>query len=413
MFYLMVLFFMACNEDSINDPIPECNQTDPCATDACRPQDCTEDSLWFGLDTFWSSKIEGACLAMAQSNDIIVVSGFYGLDMFVKGFSKDSGEELWTFFDDRFDGISSLNVYEQTKKVVLQDFKTVIVLDMKTGEKLSEYRPAEYKAHFSWGYLEEDDYYYMTIEERDESDAYIQRSHITDMESWEKVFSVSKMPYEFDLGLISGMNYESGNLVFKCGLIGQDQPFVVSVNINTNDINWIYEVPGKNANNLRQVTIQGDEVYHVAKYGVHALSVHSGEFIWSRTFEGNDAYSLSRFENTIYTQEGNIIWFYTDYIDSDGGALCMDAQTGEVIYDREFNAFDINTVHQHAGVMYFGSNRGVLYAVRTSDGQVLWDTEDQIPFGKYYADCVVLDQEREVLYGFNGQELVAINIADD
>jgi len=413
MFYLMVLFFMACNEDSINDPIPECNQTDPCATDACRPQDCTEDSLWFGLDTFWSSKIEGACLAMAQSNDIIVVSGFYGLDMFVKGFSKDSGEELWHWTDTRFDAISNLQIHDESERVILQDFSSIIALDLISGKKIVDFKPADYSSHFSFGFLEEDDYYYYCVREPDKSNYYIIRSLASDLQNWDAVFDIKKFNKPFESVILEGMNYETGNLVFLASLSGQSfGTYTINYSIDKEEINWYFRDSLTDASNFEQVDIYNQIVYYVTKGAVYCLDLQDGSCKWQQSFDENAKW-LSRFENTIYTQEGNIIWFYTDYIDSDGGALCMDAQTGEVIYDREFNAFDINTVHQHAGVMYFGSNRGVLYAVRTSDGQVLWDTEDQIPFGKYYADCVVLDQEREVLYGFNGQELVAINIADD
>lgn len=393
--------------------IPPCNSEDVCAENACEPELCDMDSLWFGLDTSWSMEVNGTGSTMQQSEELIILSGAEGLEMYIKAFSKTDGKQIWSWTDSRFGWISSVQIHESSGRVILQKDKTIIGLDLQSGEKLLEYNPTEYHPEFTYGYLEGDNYYYYTVESTDRSDKFIIRSAVNDLQNWEIIFKLSDFPVENESAVISGMNEYDGKLFFKCGLIGQAKSFVVSVNIATRDINWIYEVPGKNANNLRQVTIQEDEVYHVAKYGVHALSTHSGELIWSKTFEGNDAYSLSRFENTIYTQEGNVVWFYTDYIDSGGGALCMDAQTGEVIYDQEFNAFDINTVSHHKGIMYFGSNSGVLYAARTSDGKTLWDTADQISRGKYYVDCVVLDQEREVLYAFNGQEVVAINIADD
>jgi len=411
---LLVFFLVSCEDNGMVGFIPPCNSEDVCADNACEPELCEIDSSWFGLDTLWAMEVDGTGNTMEQSEDFIILSGAEGLDMYIKAFSKADGKQLWSWTDSRFGWISSVQIHEQTGRVILQKDKTIIALNLQSGEKLLEYNPSEYYSEFTYGYLEEDNYYYYTVESTDRSDKYIIRSAVSDLHNWEIIFKLSDFPFENESAVISGMAEYDGNLFFKCGLIGGEaKSYVVSVNVATHDINWIYEVSGKNGNNLRQVTIKDNVIYHVAVYGVHALSVHSGELIWSRIYEDNDSYSISRFENTIYSQEGNVIWFYTDYIDSDGGALCMDAETGEVIYDREFNAFDINTVSHHKGIMYFGSQRGILYAARTSDGQVLWDTEDQIPFGKYYADCVVLDQEREVLYGFNGQELVAINIAED
>ena len=72
-------------------------------------------------------------------------------------------------------------------------------------------------------------------------------------------------------------------------------------------------------------------------------------------------------------EHGRIYVTTSDYIYGQGHLICLNASTGEVIWDLDSSpSRDETGPTIHDGVVYFGTLDSKIYAVNASDGEIIW-----------------------------------------
>jgi len=183
----LIIFWSSCTE-TINE-LPPCNNTDPCAEDACQPQNCIEDTTFVGLDTLWKTDMEGGNIKdMFIDDESIYVNVLTNNSFYIASYSRNTGELNWKYSNE-LGSISSMVLYNN--KIICQRWNTVLCLSTETGNEISNHSIDIARASSTYGYLLEN-YYYTCMRTSDESEEYLLRSNINDLVSWEVVYTLNR-----------------------------------------------------------------------------------------------------------------------------------------------------------------------------------------------------------------------------
>jgi eukaryotic-like serine/threonine-protein kinase len=136
---------------------------------------------------------------------------------------------------------------------------------------------------------------------------------------------------------------------------------------------------------------------------VFAVDAHTGAIVWRHNVPGQFFLSSPTVVgDVLYVGSGFFLPYYT------GAVYALNAHTGEELW-RNANVNAIQTAPTvGGGLVYVGSDFGVIYALDGSTGQVRWSYDTTIGAGTGSAGALV----NGVLYLGLGQFLFAMNAAD-
>jgi len=420
--HILLLFclWVSCNEP-LND-LPPCNENNPCAEDACQPENCVEDSTFVGLDTLWSLNLKGSIRNAVLDGDNL----YFNLRT-DEGFNivkvSHSGELLWEYTNDLpytaiMHNASNLNA------LIGQYFDHVFSIDGESGNELVNSSIGLGIPSTTYGYLI-DNYYYSCVHKNDESEAYLVRSDVEDLENWEVIFTVKRS----DVGG-SRPNVESVNrwahpdtqdeiLVLQHRMAFPNRVDLVAYNLSADSILWWHpEIDENGDSNIRQITISHGRAYFQGTSKLRCFDIATGDLIWETNYgpwnQGGKFFGLG---DIVFTASEDIL-----VVKYHEGLLALNAATGAEIWDK--NDDDIHNTSSFTMTMYndivffthVGNGltyNGPLWAIRASDGEEIWMKSTDFATTGSFSGPVLIDEERKVFYTRHEGNLIAFRMPED
>ena len=158
----------------------------------------------------------------------------------------------------------------------------------------------------------------------------------------------------------------NGKVIFGAGGDG-----VYCLDAGTGDKLWQYpsvHVDGSPA-------VHDNRVYFGSGYGkqaVYCLSLDDGSEIWTVDTQYPAWGAPAVYDDRTYigTGVGN---FAASSEEPAGGVVCLNAETGEILWEFDAGGTVLGAVAVDAGKAYFGSRDASLYCVDASSGEEIWD----------------------------------------
>ena len=150
-------------------------------------------------------------------------------------------------------------------------------------------------------------------------------------------------------------------------------------------------------------------VYVGSGYGseaLHCIDWETGTAVWSIPLDVPAWGGLSSIDGRVYVGIGNGNFGMSDPIEPIGGVLCVDAQSGDVLWQFEAQDAVLTSVAVHNSRAYFGSRDGFFYCIDAVSGDEIWryDVETPILSSPALTDA-------HAYFGANDGKLRAIHLA--
>ena len=413
---IIITSFWACN-DSIQEI--SCSE-DPCATNACRPQDCINrmDSIFLSLETLWASKpglIKGNIENIKQSSSQIFINSTLSQGHEVLCFDKHNGSLLWKFMNPNAPRYSDMHYHEGSNRLILQIGLWTTILDASNGQLISDTKPEGYSASANYGSLI-GDYYYLPARSNDENMGFVLKSHVDDLVEWKEIYEISSIQVDGNRPSINSMNLwvqpTTGDeiLLFQHRMAFPQRIDLVAYNLTADTIHWWHkDIEPDGNSNIRQIQIFKDRAYFQGSNTIHAVNMIDGSYQWKYYDPQKDFICC---HNIVFDPAANVV--VDNYSNlNQSGIMAWDADDGSV---RWVNTAEDNYQAEEK-IVFEGiilQADGSLDKYNTSNGRLefaLSDKERWLGF-----DQLIIDKEKKVLYtlfgsnGSYGRKLVAITM---
>ena len=419
--HLFILFCLWASCTEPIDDIPPCNEANPCAEDACQPENCNEDTTFLGLDTLWKTDMEGGNIKdMYMDDENIYVNVLTSTSFYIASYARNTGELNWRFSND-LGYTGTMNLYEN--QVLGQTWNTVFSLNKKTGEEIKKVSISNNTAKTSEGYVLKD-YYYTTRGSRNRSTCI--RSHVDDLENWEVVYEITQPeidgfePNTVSYNLWDHPETEDEILVFQHRMAFPDGRIdLMAYNMTADTVLWWHEEVDENGNsNQRQITISQGRAYFQGTSKLRCFDIATGDLIWETNYgpwnQGGKFFGLG---DIVFTASEDIL-----VVKYHEGLLALNAATGAEIWDK--NDDDIHNTSSFTMTMYndivffthVGNGltyNGPLWAIRASDGEEIWMKSTDFATTGSFSGPVLIDEERKVFYTRHEGNLIAFRMPED
>ncbi len=416
-----LFLWVACNEP-INK-IPACDEVNPCAEDACHPEECILDSTFVDLDTLWKIDMEAGNLkGMLMDDNSIYVNVLTSSSFYIAAYKRTSGELKWRYSND-LGSVRSFELYEN--KIIGQKWNTVFSIDANTGTEISNHTIDIGKPSTSYGYLL-DQHYYTSIRNGKNSEAYLVRSNVNDLEEWETVHTVFQSELEGNEPTIESTNKwidpmtKNEVLVFQYRTAFPELRIdLVAYNLTADSILWWHkEIDENGDSNIRQITISQGRAYFQGTSKLRCFDIASGDLVWETNYgpwnQGGKFFGLG---GIVFTASEDIL-----VVKYHEGLLALNAKTGEELWDK--NDDDIHNTSSFSMTMYndivffthVGNGltyNGPLWAIRASDGEEIWMKSTDFATTGSFSGPVLIDEERLVFYTRHEGNLIAFRMPED
>ena len=124
---------------------------------------------------------------------------------------------------------------------------------------------------------------------------------------------------------------------------------------------WKYKTEGEFTPYIH-VTIYDDKIYAGGEDGLYCLVINNGDLIWKYPTD-------ERIYSTPCTANGLV--YFAAY---DGYVYCLDAYSGEKIWDFKTNSYELRSSPAYAdGKIYLASSVGKIYCLDAFSGEKIWD----------------------------------------
>ena len=418
--FTILLSWSACTEP-IQD-IPPCNDTDPCAVDACQPENCVEDTTFVGLDTLWKTNMEGGSIRhMLMDANNIYVNVLTSESFYIASYDRSTGKRNWKFSNE-LGSISAFALYED--QIIAQNFNALVALDKETGQELIRHNIRIGKTSTTYGYIL-GSYYYTSMLKGDESEAYLVRSQASDLQNWEIVYTVTKESVNGSQPDVESTNRwvnpitQDEILVFQHRMAFPNRVDFVAYNLTADSLLWWHEEIDENANsNIRQITISQGRAYFQGTSKLRCFDIATGDLIWETNYgPWNQGGKFFAAGSIVFTASEEIM-----VIKYGSGLLALNALTGEELWDK--NDDDIRNVSSFFMTMYNDivffthpgnglSYSGPLWAIRASDGEEIWMKSTDFTTTGDFNGPVLIDEERLLFYTRHEGNLIAFRMPED
>ncbi len=419
-FLAFFIFWTSCTEPI--DDIPDCNSTDPCAEDACQPENCIEDSTFVGLDTLWKTDMEsGSIRHMVMDDDSLYVNVFTSSGFFIASYNRNTGLRNWRFSNE-LGSISAMSLYED--RIILQNWNAIVAVNKESGKELTRHNIRVGKSSSTYGYVL-GSYYYTSMLKSDESEAYLVRSEASDLRNWDVVYTVTKQGVNGSQPDVESTNRWvspiTGDeiLVFQHRMAFPNRVDLVAYNLTADSILWWHPEIDENGNsNIRQITISQGRAYFQGTSKLRCFDIASGDLVWETNYgpwnQGGKFFGLG---GIVFTASEDIL-----VVKYHEGLLALNAKTGEELWDK--NDDDIHNTSSFSMTMYndivffthVGNGltyNGPLWAIRASDGEEIWMKSTDFATTGSFSGPVLIDEERLLFFTRHEGNLIAFRMPED
>ena len=420
-FYIitLILAITSCNE-AIDD-LPPCNEANPCANNACEPENCVEDTTFVGLDTLWKTDMEGGNIKdMYIDDESIYVNVLTNNSFYIASYSRSTGDLNWRYSNE-LGYVGTINLYEGL--IIGQTWNNVFSLNKKTGEEIKKVSISNITAKTSEGYVLKD-YYYTTRGPRNRGTCI--RSHVNDLENWEEVYQITQAEIDgFEPNTVSYNLWDNPEtrdeiLVFQHRMAFPDGRIdLMAYNMTADSVLWWHKDIDEGGNsNQRQITLSQGRAYFQGTSKLRCFDIASGDLIWETNYgpwnQGGKFFAAGSIVFTA-SKEIMVIKYAT-------GLLALNALTGQQLWDK--NDDDIhNTINfwmtMYNDIVFFThvgnglTYNGPLWAIRASDGEEIWmKSTDFVTTGNFNGP-VLIDEERLLFYTRHEGNLIAFRMPED
>jgi len=420
--HLFILFCLWASCTEPIDDIPPCNEANPCAEDACQPENCVEDTTFVGLDTLWKTDMEGGNIKhLLMDDDNIYANVLTNNSFYIASYSRNTGKLNWKYSNE-LGSVSSIVL--DNRKIICQRWNTVICLNTETGDEISNHSIDIARSSSTYGYLLKD-YYYTCMRKSDESEEYLLRSHVDDLVTWEIVYTVNRNDVNGSRPNVESTNHwenpltQDEILLFQHRMSFPARIDLVAFNLTADSILWWHKDIDENANsNIRQITISQGRAYFQGTSKLRCFDIATGDLIWETNYgPWNQGGKFFAAGSIVFTASEEIM-----VIKYGSGLLALNALTGEELWDK--NDDDIRNVSSFFMTMYNDivffthpgnglSYSGPLWAIRASDGEEIWMKSTDFTTTGDFNGPVLIDEERLLFYTRHEGNLIAFRMPED
>ena len=399
----LVIFFISCEKSSLPNPA-DCPNL-PC-TDGPVPSKLGK------LDTLWSVPFSSG--SYRPSEHIKVIDGvvYFSVGSNIIAYNSSNAKELYRWDDPDLGRQSSFEVCTSTMQVIVQSQSRIRSVDLVSGTTIASYHQKieGYMAGQRGALL--GDYYYYTKRKSDRSIAILMRSHKSDLQNWEEIYTLIQGE---DTGG-SWANIESYNLwinptngdsvlVFQHRMSVPNRVDVVAFSLNTREILWRHNDVNTSGNsNHQQMLVMNDKAYIMAAEVVIAYDMFTGEVVWEHF--AHDLAIRFMFQKFGFAESINAI-----LVKGNSHRLYgLDPETGEknlFVDDATFDSVGSGSPTYHNGIIYY-TTYGQLHAVRAATGEILWKEDSSMRHNSGFNGDIAIDKENGVLFAADGYFLYAI-----
>ncbi len=408
MWMLIFVSFWACKDAGVDIPCSE----DPCAFDACEPQDCEQsrDSTFMGLDTLWASKpgqIVGSIKNIAQSDEYIFLNLILPQGYEIQCFSKHDGKRVWKYDEYPVGWFGDMHYDPISDRLIMQSWNTIVVIDPNNGESILHMEVFEDRNRSGGGAFGKllDGYYYLPMETNNRTVGGAVRSKTTDLQNWEWAYKITQSEMDGIEPSTDSYNLwihpETGDKIL---MLQHRMSFpskridLVAYNMTADSMYWWHkDIEPVGNSNIRQIQIFKDRAYFQGSRTIHAVNMIDGSYQWK--YDGGES-DFSCCHSIIYANNENLIVDNYTRDSEDSGLMAWDAVNGSVQwvtnvknYQAEGKEYYKSFVIQADGYLrVYHAGSGILI-------KELADTEKLSGFGG-----VLIDEDKEILYTLHGNE---------
>jgi outer membrane protein assembly factor BamB len=414
--FTFLLFSILACRDSIG-PI-HCEQNNPCSENACYPEDCVQNTTLLGMDTLWSLPLGNDLLKdIILDEDNIYLNMLTSNSFKVLSISK-KGEFMWEYSNSLLDALSSLALSKTNNTLIGKKWNAIFSLNSETGNEQIFHKMQYYP--FSASGILIDNEYYTTTGLRNESEAYLMKSDINDLQNWETVYTLTRDQVDG-----SGPNIESVNkwtnpetgdeiLVFQHRMAFPKRIDLVAYNMTADSIYWWHkDIDPEGDSNYKQIDIVDGKAFFMGLWTLFCYDIESGKLIWENRYFDQDRRSFG-LGDMVFTEDKNtMVVIYHE------GMMALNTQTGQEIWHKTDDLWNVGSelsiykdivFFTHPGDGEFHSN--TLWAIDAHTGEELW-RKSSFQFGVGgFTGPVAIDQEKGILYTY-GSRLYAIKIPEE
>jgi outer membrane protein assembly factor BamB len=373
------------------------------------------------MDTLWSLPLGNDLLKdIILDEDNIYLNMLTSNSFKVLSISK-KGEFMWEYSNRSMEVTSSLFLSIQNKRIIGKDYNRIYSLNPVTGQEdlstIIDLAPPG----SAFGYLIDNEYY-TSLRLRDESEAYLVKSNVDDLQNWEIVYTLTRDQVDGSRPNIESINKwshpETGDeiLIFQHRMSFPKRIDLVAYNMTADSIYWWHkDIDPEGDSNIDQINISDGKAYYMGHSTVSCYDVESGALIWSHYYPMNSADDRGFIlGDMVFTEDKNtMVVIYHE------GMMALNTQTGQELWHKtddlwnvgsQLNIYKDIVFFTHPGDGEFYSN--TLWAIDAHSGEELWRKSSFDYNVGGFMGPVAIDQEKGVVYTY-GARLYAIQIPED
>jgi outer membrane protein assembly factor BamB len=397
-----------------------CTKPEVIPVNPCEVNPCDTTTLLGKLDTLWTNFIlenqKGIINQGIIFNNHHIILNYVniGAGAGLAIIDLDNLSEKKFYTKDDLGDFGNAQIDSLNQNIILQSGGYIALIKFPNGQLLNQHQFTEGWSSNTFGQLLSHNYY-ISRRNEDESICYLMRSKSDDLNSWETIYTLKK---GVDTGN-SRPNIQSYNLwihpqsgdsilIFQHRMALPNRIDVLAWNMKTKEVVWRHDdlSIGKNSNH-QQILIVNDKAYFGGGTAFYCFDMLDGEIVWQYNHpSGTNAFGLYK---TAYAEAENKI-IVKDASDKLFGFNALTGAVDWVRSDAGISSVGSGSPVYYNGIVYY-TMQTLLWAVRASDGAILWSERSDKPFYKTsFRGDVAIDPVRKVLYATDETRLFAIKL---
>lgn len=319
-------------------------------------------------------------------------------------FDNNNGSIKWSWTHDAY--MVSFHYHKSSDKLILHDWYETFVMDCKNGSVLSGFHQTKDRVSNPYSQLIGDHLYYSRLNNED-TKAWIVRSHVSDLQNWEVLYTIEKSQVGG-----SNPNIQSYNLwtdpisndeilIFQHRMSLPNRVDLVGYNLTADTIAWKHnDLCPNGKSNVQQIQIFKDKAYFLGVNTIYCVDVRNGEIVWmDRHLEPLRGYILG---DLVYAENEGLIVVKDD----ETRLTAYEPESGNVVWeitDLPHNGVDISYFD---GYVYLANHPLIAVDVRT--GEIYKETK----LSEIYDGMIAIDEENRQLFATDFFSLYAFEIEE-
>jgi len=154
---------------------------------------------------------------------------------------------------------------------------------------------------------------------------------------------------------------------------GSPDYIIRALNVRNGSLRWSYRYQADFTNDTQELREVGNgEVYITSSRTLYALNATTGKQLWSAIFYGDQNFSGVRLLDGVIYATSSAGCFNCEVQPASSAVYAFNATTGAQIWQSQRVAGYLTLPTEARGIVYAGSQDGYLYALRATNGTVLW-----------------------------------------